>query len=273
MSDKFKGINPLTKDQIRKLEAIGFDDLSRKIAELARVVSAHEQHLEMNDGIIECLTEDNLRFEKRIESLERKEFLDYMKLKHPTPSIDKHKINLRDLDDGYPELILESDRGEKCKHDKVGSYKKRCNDCGDEDLCYFCVDDHICKPDKTEEEILWSCEKCYKSGTGGGGCIHQDKKPKEPIKDRQGFEIQKDGTVTTKEPTKEFELWWIKHDNIMGGISSSLVPDLKQFIKNLISQERQEIKDKIIKRIKKADRGELDWEDMYINLIDYIKSL
>ncbi len=34
--EKFSGINSLTKDQIRKLEAIGFDDLERKIAEIIK---------------------------------------------------------------------------------------------------------------------------------------------------------------------------------------------------------------------------------------------
>lgn len=37
-----------------------------------------------------------------------------------------------------------------CQHIKEGSYRKICTTCGEENLCYYCVDDHKCEPWKKE---------------------------------------------------------------------------------------------------------------------------
>ena len=40
---------------------------------------------------------------------------------------------------------------EKCLHNKPRSYPKKCSDCNDENICYFCVDDHICPSPHSED--------------------------------------------------------------------------------------------------------------------------
>ncbi len=40
---------------------------------------------------------------------------------------------------------------------------------------------------------------------------------------------------------EEFDKWWSEHDDIMGGLSSNLVPKLKQFIQQTLDERTREI--------------------------------
>lgn len=59
-------------------------------------------------------------------------------------------------------------------------------------------------------------------------------------------------TNTQQDWEKEFSLWWGNHDNFQGGLSSNLVPYLKQFISTLLEQARKEAREEV------ADGGTIE---------------
>ena len=56
-------------------------------------------------------------------------------------------------------------------------------------------------------------------------------------------------------------------------IKETLKGERRRIIEQIREEEKQKLKTEIIKQINKADRAEVDWEDMYAELKDFINNL
>jgi len=99
---------------------------------------------------------------------------------------------------------------------------------------------------------------------GAGGCC---KECEIYLDYKDSYQCNNDDCSCHKEEVKEgskdieweFENWIKKHDTFMGGISSNIIPNLKDFIKDLLSQKeakiKRELKDKIMGIVVKNSIG------------------